>query len=334
MTTPLRHTDPILLTSPGDLIAAVPHLIGFRPVDSFVIAAHGGPTGTRLAVCLRTDIPPPEHSWALAEQLKTPVLRANAVSVTAVVICAGVAGPPDPLPHRDLVDAFTQVFASAGVALRHALWTPAIEPGASWWCYDDLECNGQVPDPAVSALAAASAAHGAVTYDSKEQMRAVLEPADREPVDRRAARISAALEHPPDEARAQQLVDEVLAEVQAGEVTLDEDRIVGLAIALSHVRVRDRCLRPDVTALGRAVEQLWLDLTRALPPPYRAEPACLLAVTAYIRGDGSLAGVALDAAMAADPEHYLSQMLRFSMDLGLPPAEVATVLYRSVSGTG
>jgi hypothetical protein len=68
-----------------------------------------------------------------------------------------------------------------------------------------------------------------------------------------------------------------------------------------------------------AAERLWLALVRATPAPERAEPAALLALTAYLRGDGALAGVALDAAQQACPHHSLSGLLRAALDGGLPP---------------
>ncbi|HWR46990.1 MAG TPA: DUF4192 family protein, partial [Pseudonocardiaceae bacterium] len=58
---------------------------------------------------------------------------------------------------------------------------------------------------------------------------------------------------------------------------------------------------------------------RATPAPERAEPAALLALSAYVRGDGALAGVALDAALHACPQHSLSGLLRAALDAGLPP---------------
>lgn len=313
----------VQLRDVGELIAAVPHLLGFRPANSLVISAHTGANRSNVALCLRTDIPPQELYWSLAEQLQIPILRANACGVSVLVVCDGSVDPPQPLPHSALVEAVTKVFGAVGVAVYHALWTTEIKKGTSWWCYTNLECNGQIPDPAASVLAAASAASGSVTYDSRAEMRASLEPTDHTRLPLIAERIAAALRLKPDETRATKLVTDAIADVRDGTLTLDDDRIVDLAVALSHVRVRDGCLRPEVLRLGKPLEQLWTDLTRALPIPYRAESACLLAFTAFLRGDGAKAGVALDAAMEANPEHSGAHLLRYSMDWGLPPEAVA-----------
>jgi hypothetical protein len=316
----------VQLRDTGELIAGVPHLLGFRPTNSLVIAAHSGANRANVALCLRADIPPPDLYWSLAEQLKVPILRANACGVTILLVCDGSVDPPQPLQHSALVEAVTKVFGSVGIVVYHALWTPEIKKGAGWWCYTSLECNGQIPDPAGSALAAASAASGVVTFDSRAEMRASLEPTDRNPLALRAERIAAALRLKPDEARATKLVADAIAHVREGMVTLDDDRIVDLAVALTHMRVRDGCLRPEIVQLGQPLEQFWTDLTRVLPIPYRAEAACLLAFTAFLRGDGAKAGVALDAAMEADPEHRAAHLLRYSMDWGLPPESVAEAI--------
>lgn len=318
----------IHLRDPGEMIAAVPYLLGFRPHESIVLCAHAGPGGAKITVCLRADIPPPEHQWSLAEQLIGPILRANATSVTVLMVCEGTVRPPQPLPHKDVVEAMSTVLRSVGVPVNHALWTTAIEEGATWWCYDSLECNGQVPDPASSQLAAAAAMTGLVTYDSKDEMRATLEPQEVRPLGIRAERIRTALSQGPCEERARKIVADVLADAREGPVKLDEDRIVDLAVALTHYRVRDWCLDDEVTQLGHTVEQLWADLTREMPAPYRAQPAALLAVMAIVRGDGGLAGVALEVAFDSDPDHSLALLLRYAMDVGLPPDAIAEAIAR------
>lgn len=318
----------IHLRGPGDMIAAVPYLLGFHPKESIVLCAHSGPSAAKITVCLRADIPPPGSHWSLAEQLMCPILRANATSVTVLMICEGAVKPPQPLPHKEVVEAVSTVLRSVGVAVNHALWTTAIEEGATWWCYDSLECNGQVPNPGDSELAAAAAMTGLVTYDSKDEMRATLEPRDRRPLGVRAERIGMAVRQGPSEERARKIVEDAIADAREGPVKLDEDRIVDLAVALTHYRVRDLCLDEEVTRLGHPIERLWADLTREMPIPHRAQPAALLAVMAFLRGDGALAGVALDVAFDADPDHSISHLLRYAMDVGLPPGDIAEAIAR------
>ena len=48
---------------------------------------------------------------------------------------------------------------------------------------------------------------------------------------------------------------------------------------------------------GARAEQLWTECTRRAPAPLDAAPATLLAVSAWLRGDGAMANIALDRAL-------------------------------------
>lgn len=80
-----------------------------------------------------------------------------------------------------------------------------------------------------------------------------------------------------------------------------------------------------VGALAADVERLWLALSRLLPPPWRAEALVLLGFSAYVRGDGPLAGVALDAALMAQADHRLGQLLMSALLSGMRPDEIGTL---------
>jgi hypothetical protein len=66
--------------------------------------------------------------------------------------------------------------------------------------------------------------------------------------------------------------------------------------------------------------RLWTDLTRRAQPGYVAAPASLLAFTAWQCGNGALANVALDRALADTPGYSMAQLLRDVIDAGAPPS--------------
>ncbi|MGH3800038.1 MAG: DUF4192 domain-containing protein, partial [Pseudonocardiaceae bacterium] len=244
------------------------------------------------------------------------------------VVIGGEPTPDDP-PHRALVDILDDMLTSAGLPLVHAAWTAQIVGGAPWQCYDDPLCAGTVPDPAASPLAAATVAAGAVTFSSREEMAALLDGEDPAALQRRAALLDAAdADHPMgSELIAQRfaLLEELHQAAAAGDLVLSDSIVAEVASALCDHRIRDACL-PWCSGPGAvAAERLWLALVRATPAPERAEPGALLALVAYLRGDGALAGVALDAALQACPQHSLSGLLRAALDGGLPPEVLRTV---------
>jgi Domain of unknown function (DUF4192) len=49
-------------------------------------------------------------------------------------------------------------------------------------------------------------------------------------------------------------------------------------------------------------------------------PASLLAFCAWQNGDGALANVALDRALADNPRYSMAQLLRQALDAGAPPS--------------
>ncbi|MFD1046123.1 DUF4192 domain-containing protein [Kibdelosporangium lantanae] len=239
-----------------------------------------------------------------------------------MVVVAAEGEGPDQLPHAGLINAITTVFSSIDVRVDHALWTSQIAKGTAWWCYDRPQCGGRLPDPTISELAAYNAAEGAITHTSRAELRACFEPADPGAVARRTDRIAEALHHQPGEAYAMRIVDDVFADLEESVVVLDEDRVVDLAVALTHTRARDFCLASERLAIGPKLEEMWTTMIRETPTPYRAEPACMLAVTSFVHGNGVVAGIALEIAKESNPHHAIADMLRLAMDSGLAPKDL------------
>jgi hypothetical protein len=66
--------------------------------------------------------------------------------------------------------------------------------------------------------------------------------------------------------------------------------------------------------------RLWTDLTRLARPGFVAAPASLLAFVAWQAGDGALANVALDRALADNARYSMALLLREALDSGAPPS--------------
>jgi hypothetical protein len=132
---------------------------------------------------------------------------------------------------------------------------------------------------------------------------------------------------PPDRNTATALVDAALADAAAGPVHLDDGRVLALAAALADPLVRDAALARCATPAGSSgAEQLWAALARETPDPEAAEPAALLAACALLRGDGALAGIALDRAERAWPGHRLTGLLRAALLAGIRPEQLRECL--------
>lgn len=66
--------------------------------------------------------------------------------------------------------------------------------------------------------------------------------------------------------------------------------------------------------------QLWTAVTRYAQPGYVAAPASLLAFVAWQAGEGAIATIAIERALADDPTYQMAQLIRDALDAGLPPS--------------
>jgi len=355
---PAPRISTLRIDNPGEVLAAVPTILGFHPTDSVVLVTVSK-TDPRAAPAdhaerwqvgpvLRTDLPPPGASppalCSFAEAIASRLVACRAAGVVIIVVGSGGSGspvdPPDVLPHRDLVHALSAAAAAVGVSTADAVWVPAVAAGVTWWCYTDTECTGQIHDPATSVIAAALAVEGAVVFANRTELAGVLDQRDAAAIARCAALIDAIRRRPPGaghDASLRSVVEAIdaLAETPTmdlpGPAGFDDERLARLGVALSDPDVRDSCLGLALGARALAAERLWTLLTRALPPPERAGTACLLAVSAFLRGDGAMAAVAADAAMDADPGNHLAWLLKVAGDNAMHPDRLREMVVSSRS---
>ena len=89
-----------------------------------------------------------------------------------------------------------------------------------------------------------------------------------------------------------------------------------LALVLTRLRIRDDAWARMDPNHRDAHRRLWTDVVRRAQPGYVAAPACLLAFTAWQGGEGALANIALDRALADDPAYSMALLLRDILDAG------------------
>jgi Domain of unknown function (DUF4192) len=314
------------LHAPRDLIAALPYLLGFHPRDSLVVITLVPGAPPSVGLVLRADLPPPGHERELVEQLCAPI-RARGDGAVLIVVVGGPACVPA------AVALLRAALDELGVVVARAVWAASTTAGAPWSCLDDPGDAGLLPDPSATPLAAATAISGTVTFSGRDELQRLVEPDPAAVLQRRAALLDAAVEGALPDAvdSGYDLVRDAVARAAGGWLPDDDESVVRLAVALSEQLVRDRCLSLCVGATARAAERLWLALTRATPPPEVADAAALAALSAYLRGDGTLAGMALDRALRAWPGHNLSTLLDAALRTALPPQRLEQFIADTVA---
>jgi hypothetical protein len=188
-----------------------------------------------------------------------------------------------------------------------------------------------VPDPHNSPAAVAATLAGHVLYRSRKELAAQVAPDPQLVLDRRAVLLRQRQPMSADDARA--LIHDTVHHLSAdpaGE-RFDDHAFVRLAHALTCAAARDAANALALTEHAGAAERLWTLLTRATPRPQVTHPATLLATSALLHGNGGLAHVALDIALAADPSNRLACLLRRAANTAVSPDTVRQLLTYSLT---
>jgi hypothetical protein len=290
--------------------------------------------GRAVRVTLRYDVPDPRLPSAAA------ALAGHAVSVLAAqgVTTAVAVGYGSDAAVSPVAAALRERAGEAGVTLTEVLRAE----GQRYWSYvcADPACCPQegtpydvTGHPAARALAAA----GGQVLAGREELSATLTPAggqlgaamrratskahaqvarcvtrlDRDGLQVTAARVTGAL--------GAVAVRDAIRRYRDGE-QVSPEQAAWLTVALRQLRVRDDAWARMEPEHRSAHLRLWTDLTRLARPGYVAAPAALLAFVAWQSGDGALANVALDRALADSPGYSMALLLREALDSGAPPA--------------
>jgi uncharacterized protein DUF4192 len=335
------HRPDFQLGRPAALIAALPAVLGFVPEKSLVLVSLGdGELGSVLRVDLAEDLT--DRIPHLAEVAAAAETDA---AIAVIVDADGAHCPGCNDEHRQLCDALAEALSRHDIQLWAAHVVDRIERGGRWHCVDGCGSCGPIDDPTASPLAAAAVLDGRRLYPRRADLQAVIAVDDPArsvelagAVEQQAARRRVA--HRADPTRcARRDVEHAMAaasRVASGQALPDAE-LAELGCGLTDVEVRDTLYALAVGETGGEVESLWALLARTLPPPWRVEALVLLAFSAYARGDGPLAGVALEAALRCEPDHRMAGMLDTALQSGIGPErirELAVTGYRLAKRLG
>ncbi|OHU63783.1 DUF4192 domain-containing protein [Mycobacteroides chelonae] len=322
---PLGRPD-FRLNRPSALIAALPAMLGFIPEDSLVVVTLAGGL---IEAILRRDLHDLDGTdYAAFEVLAEVLSPGPADAVIAVVTSADM----DEQEAGDIIRRLAKHVERQGISLIAGHTVDRVGPQGWWRCYDGCGAGGPVDDPECSPLTAAAVLAGRTVHRRREDLVALIAPSDTA----RTCALAVSLRRPSQGQGEASVADRravnrvMRAACRTAEFrSLSNRELLAMARSLTVVRVRDTLCALAVGVLSDDVERLWLALSRLLPDPWRAEALVLLGFSAYVRGDGPLAGVALDAALTARPDHRLGQLLMSALHSGMRPDEI-----RALADTG
>jgi hypothetical protein len=331
----LAPGKPLLRVGSADsVLAVIPGLLGFHPADSIVVVGAGPPRG-RIQVAFRYDLPDLPDAPIAAK------IAAHAASILMrhqlrLAIVVGYGPGPAVTP---LADAMIAELRRADIKLHDML---RVEDGRYWSyaCQDPRCCPPEgVPfnpadHPAAQTLAAAgnsALADRATLAASIAPLSGLAAKAMRQATGRAESHIRGILRPGASTggrtAGVQQMVAEGLRAVQeaiatyrdGGQIT-SNDQFARIAVGIEDLRVRDDAWARMEPAHAKAHLRLWTDVVRHAPAKYVPAPASLLAFTAWQSGNGALANVAAQRALAANPEYSMALLLLEAISAGAPPS--------------
>ena len=319
-----RHSV-LRLHSPGDLLEAVPYLIGFHPSESLVLV---GIRAGRVAVTVRLDL---ADGCGEALDGALDVLAGASIAELIAVVYGRSASAGEPPTASALIDELALAAAARGQSLVEAL---RVDEGR-WWSYADPfgTPDGQVLPGSSSAAAATATFAGLVALPDRFAVTAAL--------DADTPQLRAALQQPIaawEDRALQSILDghrlryqrgvkrALFAAAREADGTLlppapmasRDEQLCRFAAGLTDVAVRD--------ALWLAIDQgrldgrrLWQELLRRMPTPYDAAPLFLYGWACWRDGNGVLAREAAQRALQSDAGYTAAELLLSAIDSGLDP---------------
>jgi hypothetical protein len=333
----LSRQTVVKVSRPADILGMLPHRIGFTPTESIVvICLHG--SRRRDGLVMRLDLAPEECDAQVSADLTGRAVKAGATGAVLVCYTDVPASESSTLPRRALIEAMLAELAGGGVAVVDAI----LVHGGRWWSYlcEDTSCcppEGTVIDsdltPSAAHYAAESVGQGAVVLADRQALeRSIRPPDDRSEADR----CRQALEEAADEVidavgdvgpaalrtRTLALLRDVVARRAGGAEGASEQEAARIILGLRAKDARDEAATLVLETDPHALIAVLSALARRAPDRDAAPVCTVLAWAAYAAGQGALANVAVERALACEPGYELARLIEQGLAAMIPPADV------------
>lgn len=294
------------MRSPEDLLAAVPHMLGFQPAESLVVVPFG-PGLPALRVDLPTNRREREDVWEAVHEGLHRHVRGTA---RAGIICFTADNEAAERASHHLANHLDTI----GV-----ISYPRLQAHDSRWRDLDTGSSGVVDTRTVTRVAAEMVLAGAAEPAVSRAALAASLVGDRTGVARALDDVRARVTSSPPR------VEHVWAQARLQQFHADGNRLTDrdaarMLVSLETIDTRD-ALWADMTRENVASHvALWTDLTRRAPDEVRTAPATMLAFGSWLRGDGARAWCALDQ-IPLGPPYSMAAIVASMLEHGLHPRE-------------
>ncbi|TSD65691.1 DUF4192 domain-containing protein [Aeromicrobium piscarium] len=292
--------------SPDELIAALPHLLGFKPEESLIFVPMR-PDLPLVRVDLPTTARAREGVWgAVCDAFRR---HAQPGAGTAIVCVTH-----DRHYSKQLSQEFTARLSNIGIDAPLRLWADD-----SHWCDLVTGQSGLQSDDTRNRIAAATVLNGQPRPATSRSSLAASLVGDREPITRLLAHARAAIKT--STPRAETAWAQARAQLfHRNGVRLNDNDAARLLVGIESIAARD-CLWEGITrSTAPSHVALWRDMTRRAPDEVRTAPAALLGFASWLDGDGAMAWCALDQIPGGKP-YALADLVEAAVQGGVHPRE-------------
>ena len=313
-------TEPIKIDNTGEMIAAIPAMLGFVPSQSVVLVFLAG---DRLSHIARMDFGDMNHPLVTAA-----INRSNDTEGVYVIVVA------ENRTFHEVLDESERVIAmllGGGADVWGSFYTPSIRGGETWTDMRGLFETGTVPDPATTEVGAATVLNGRTIARDRSELTARYRRKDSVTVtDRRRAR---AAKETMGEEFASSIIRE-LAELVSTRTAPDAALAAQVGLLLiTDIHARDAILGLAVIDTNVASETMEA-IASKLRTRERVAALTVAGFFAYVNFQGPAAGSAFTAAREEATQHPLCDtrmlgLLEQALTAGLHPTMI-----RKLAGTG
>ena len=307
------------LTSPHDLLAAVPFMVGYHPKDSLVVMAL---RDAKVSMAMRVDFP---DSGSIASVSAT-VAGHLAREIADEAIIVGYL--PTDVIESDPLEIVRSIIALQGITVKECIVVRG-EYFRSNLCAD-LECcppeGNLIPEILSSRVTAEQVAAGnPLPYLDLDEMKRSISAL---PIDKELVRLIQGIEeidYAGDDVTAHQreganAINEMAISFSKEQKIEDKSDVALVLVRLLDLQVRDYAMGMTTEETSDQLWDMWRYLLRLAPKGYVAPVAVIFATMSYERGDGALAQRALDRAMEDAPGYQMAKLLRRTFAAGWPPS--------------
>ena len=307
------------LTSPHDLLAAVPFMVGYHPKDSLVAMAL---RDDKVVMAMRVDFPEPDLILATSETIAMHLIREQASEAIVVGYLPTNTLETDSLAIVREVIARHDIIVKECIAVRGDRFRSNL-------CQDIGCCppeGNPIPLLTDSRVTAEQVAAGnPLPYlDLDEMKRSIAaQPADKE-LNKLIKKI-ADIDYDSDEVTLLQrqgvnAIIELAMEFKGAGFSGNKALIALVLARLLDLQVRDYAMGMSTEESCEQLWDMWRWLLRIAPRGYVAPVAVIFAIMSYERGDGALAQRALDRAFEDSAKYQMAKLLRRTFAAGWPPS--------------